>query len=228
MRLLPNLYSYIWYGMGNNCNSYLIAEKTLTLIDPGHIINEYGEPCLEKLTKAIKSDGLDINDVGLIIITHGHPDHIEAAPVVNKGKTQIVMYQNNEDTYNKLARGPIGRAIGLRPIEFQPDRIVKDGDVLELGGISLNILHTPGHSPESMCLYWPETKVLITGDVIFKASIGRTDFPGGSIDLLEKSIERLSRLDVEYLLPGHMDMVIGKDKVKQNFALVKSAFFGRD
>jgi len=227
MYLLPNLYYYIWQGMGNNCNSYLITGKTLTLIDPGHINNEYGEPCLKRLSNAMKADGFNIDDVDLIIITHEHPDHFESAPVINKGKAKIVMYQS-KDNYNKLAHGPIGRAIGLKPMEFKPDIFVKDGDILDLGGISLNILYSPGHSPESMCLYWEETKALITGDVIFMMSIGRTDFPGGDITLLKQSIVRLSQLDVDYLLPGHMDIVTGKDKVQRNFAAVRNSFFGRE
>lgn len=225
MRLLPNLYCYIWQGMGNNCNSYLITGKTLTLIDPGHIVNEYGEPCLERLAKSMKTDGYNINDIERIIITHEHPDHFESASAINKGKAKIVMYQNTNN-YNKLARGPIGKIIGLKPMEFKPDSFVKDGDVLDLGGVSLNIIYSPGHSPESMCLYWAEAKVLLTGDVIFMMSIGRTDFPGGDIALLEQSIARLSKLDVEYLLPGHMDIVIGKSEVQRNFAIVRKSFFG--
>ncbi len=225
MRLLPNLYYYLWQGMGNNCNSYLIAGNKLTLIDPGHITNEYGEPCLEQLKDSVKADGFNIDDVELIIITHVHRDHFEAVPLINKGKAKTAIYQN-EDGYDKLARGPMGRILGLKPLEFKPDIYLIDNEVLNLNGISLNVLHTPGHSPESMCLYWAEGKVLITGDVIFMTSVGRTDLPGGDGELLKKSIERLSELDVEYLLPGHMDIIQGREKVRKNFTFVKNTFFG--
>ena len=227
MRLLPNLYYYLWQGMGNNCNSYLISGKTLTLVDPGHVTNEYGESCLEQLSSSMKTDGFSMDDIEQIIITHAHPDHFGAASSINKGKAKIAIYENT-DSYNKLTQGPMGRILGLKPIEFKPDLLLKDGDVIDAGGIPLNVLHTPGHSPESICLYWKESKVLITGDVIFMVSIGRTDLPGGDINLLEQSIDRISQLDVDYLLPGHMDIVAGKDKVKRNFAFVKGTFFGED
>ena len=61
MQLTKNLYCYIWQGMGNNCNSYLFAGKSLTLIDPGHIRNEFSEPCLERLLNSMKRDGFEVN-----------------------------------------------------------------------------------------------------------------------------------------------------------------------
>ena len=84
---------------------------------------------------------------------------------------------------------------------------------------------TPGHSPGSISLYLEEDKILVTGDVVFAGSIGRTDFPGGSPALLRKSIDELSRLDVECLVPGHStemgSIIIGKDKVRRNFYKIK-------
>jgi hydroxyacylglutathione hydrolase len=225
MRLLSNLYYYLWQGMGNNCNSYLIAGKKLTLIDPGHITNEYGEPCLEMLKSSMKKDGFNIDDVELILITHAHPDHFESAPIINKGKAKIAIYNNNEG-YGKLAHSPMGKLMGLKQIDIKPDTLLNDGDTLDLGDISLQVIHTPGHSPESMCLYWPESKVLFTGDVIFMVSVGRTDFPGGNTKLLKESIDKISELDIEYLLPGHMDIVTGQTRVRRNIDFVKNNFFG--
>ena len=87
------------------------------------------------------------------------------------------------------------------------------------------MLVTPGHSPGSICLYWPDRKVLFTGDVVFNQSIGRTDLPGGSSGDLKKSIIRLSKLDVEYLLTGHGEMVTGREKVQENFHMIQDYWF---
>jgi len=91
--------------------------------------------------------------------------------------------------------------------------------------MAVKVFVTPGHSPGSVSLYLEEDKILISGDVVFAGSVGRTDFPGGSTSLLRKSIDRLSQLDVEYLVPGHSTdsegIVAGKDKVKRNFYAVK-------
>ena len=91
--------------------------------------------------------------------------------------------------------------------------------------MKLEIFLSPGHSPGHITIYWPERKVLITGDVIFYQSTGRVDLPGGSAADLKQSIERLSGLDVEYLLCGHPyghpGVIEGKTAVQQNFTFVK-------
>jgi len=213
--------------MGNNCNSYLFAGESLTLIDPGHIRNEFSEPCLERLLNSMKSDGFEVGDVELIILTHSHPDHCEAASAINKGKARIALYRDRDDgKHTKVIQEQMYRLFGLEPVQLEPDSFLEDGNVLHLDGVDLTVLHTPGHAPDSISLYWAQEKVLLTGDVVFSGSIGRTDFPGGGIHILQQSIERLSELDVEYLLPGHMDIVSGRDNVQRNFAMVKKIFFG--
>ena len=81
----------------------------------------------------------------------------------------------------------------------------------------MKVFHTPGHSPGSVSLYWPDKKVLFTGDLIFKDGVGRTDLPGGDSSLLKESIKRLKGLEIEWLLPGHGDMVSGAKEVRANF-----------
>ena len=225
MHLTENLYGYVWQGMGNNCNTYLFSGETLTLIDPGHIKNELREPCLEQLLDLMKKDGFRVEDVGLLILTHSHPDHCEAASAINEGRAKIAAHRD-EDGCSKMILEQMSHLFGLKPMEINPGTFLNDGDVLHLDGVNLNVLHTPGHSPDSISLYWEKGKVLITGDVIFSGSIGRTDFPGGNSSTLKQSIERLSMLDVEYLLPGHMDIISGKSNVQSNFAMVKRMVFG--
>jgi hydroxyacylglutathione hydrolase len=88
------------------------------------------------------------------------------------------------------------------------------------------VIHSPGHSPGSVCFFWPDEKVLFTGDVVFKGGIGRTDLPGGNGQALKESIKRIATLDAEYVLSGHGDIVTGKDGVKANFEEIENFWFG--
>jgi glyoxylase-like metal-dependent hydrolase (beta-lactamase superfamily II) len=91
--------------------------------------------------------------------------------------------------------------------------------------MKFQVIHAPGHSPGSICIYWPQEKTLITGDVLFYQGIGRTDLPGGNGQTLKESIKSLSRLDVEHLLPGHGEVVSGRELVKRNFSEVERVWF---
>jgi glyoxylase-like metal-dependent hydrolase (beta-lactamase superfamily II) len=113
------------------------------------------------------------------------------------------------------------------PAEFpKPAFFLQEGE-LTLGDKTFQVILTPGHSPGSVCLYWPEKKALFTGDVVFSQSIGRTDLPGGSGKQLKESISRLAELDVEVLCPGHGDVVAGRENVKKNFKLIKDFWFNQ-
>jgi glyoxylase-like metal-dependent hydrolase (beta-lactamase superfamily II) len=216
--------------MGNNCNTslwgnVLRGKRPHVLVDPGHIHNEFGEPCLDSLSQAMEKDGLSIDDVGLIIITHSHPDHFEAAPaIVEKspaGENILIALSREEADFC--------RAVGLCAALPEAHHLLylKEGD-LSLGTdnkLNIQVLLTPGHSPGSISLYWKEKKVLISGDVVFFASIGRTDLPRGSPSALRESLAKLSQLDVEYLIPGHSTqpgkLITGKDEVSRNFQMVR-------
>ena len=94
-----------------------------------------------------------------------------------------------------------------------------------MGKETFHIYQTPGHSPGSLSIYWPERKVLFTGDLVFYGGIGRTDFQGGNSKLIKESIERMSSLDTELLLPGHGELVMGKERVLQNFEYIRQNFY---
>jgi glyoxylase-like metal-dependent hydrolase (beta-lactamase superfamily II) len=115
-----------------------------------------------------------------------------------------------------------GEALGIP--DFEPGVLLREGD-LKVGNLKFEVIHTPGHSPGSICLYWPDRKVLFTGDVVFNQGIGRTDLPGGNGEELKESIRRISRLDVEYLLTGHGDIVSGREAVRENFKIIEDYWF---
>jgi glyoxylase-like metal-dependent hydrolase (beta-lactamase superfamily II) len=84
---------------------------------------------------------------------------------------------------------------------------------------------TPGHSPGSLCLYWPDKKALFTGDVVFFQGIGRTDLPGGNGKELKNSIQKISQLDTEYLFTGHGEILIGQEAIQANFKKIHAYYF---
>lgn len=233
VKLAEHFCCYVWQGKGNNCNailwpSVLRGERPHVLVDPGHVRNELGEPCFDSLAQAMEQDGFKVEDTGLVIGTHSHPDHIEAVDrVVQKSGALFAMSREEDEFYSTVGK-MFFQAFGARPPQVHPFFYFKEGD-LYLGAkgnkTAIKVFVTPGHSPGSVSLYVEEDKILISGDVVFAGSVGRTDFPGGSPSLLRKSIEELSQLDVEYLVPGHStdvgSIIAGKDKVKRNFYAVK-------
>lgn len=238
---MHDLHCYIWQGRGNNCNTYVITdaldgERPHLLIDPGHLTNEFREPCFDTLASSMEADGLKAEDVGLILNTHSHPDHCEASLALaertgaRRGAGQAerapIAFHQLEDEYRREMAKKSGRHLA-----FEADICLQEGD-LNLGReavTSLRVLNTPGHSPGSISIYWPERRVLVTGDVVFYGAIGRTDLPGGDSKLLKQSIERLSELDVEYLLAGHSTqfgaIIDGSEMVKRNFSFIKMNYF---
>ncbi len=220
MKLTDGLFAYVWSGNDNNCNSYVFAgvlrQNKHILIDPGHTVTPYlHEKAYEKLTNSIVQDGLKVEDIGLIIFTHAHPDHIESAPKFKeKSQALIALHKDDEQIYKMFGGGEV-------------DFYLEEGQLKYENLISekLEVYHTPGHSTGEVSIYWPAKKALAVGDVIFYHNTGRVDLPGGDPNLLKSSIDKLSELDVEFLLCGHPyehpGVIQGKADVKKNFEFVK-------
>jgi hydroxyacylglutathione hydrolase len=224
MKLIDNLFAYIWEGSDNNCNTYIFANilqnNKHLIIDPGHIITPYlGEPAYEMLIKSIKQDGLRVEDIKLVILSHAHPDHFESAIKFKESlKSQIALHKDDLNTYNNFRGAKI-------------DLLLKDGELILDPPMQdkLQIISTPGHSTGEISVYWPSQKVLAVGDVIFFRNTGRFDLPGGDMQQLRNSIEKLARLEVEYLLCGHPyghpGVIIGKKLIKDNFDFILNNIF---
>jgi hydroxyacylglutathione hydrolase len=218
MRAFDNFYVYVWQSNDNNCNTCVFS-NVLTggkhlIVDPGHVVTpSYREPAFDRLVQNMRRDGIDYASIGLVILTHGHPDHCESAVLIQKETgAPVAMHQADEEMF-----GMVGGKV---------DIYLQDG-TLELAAgkhAGLQVFHSPGHSPGHVMIYWPFRKVLIAGDCIFYRSTGRTDFPGGSSAQLRKSIDRVSQLDSEYLLCGHPyghpGWIQGKDEVGENFKFI--------
>ena len=218
MKLDADLYAYPWKSMEeNNCNSYAIGGDFPVLIDPGH------EHLLKNLLTQMEKDGNRLEDIRLLITTHVHPDHFEAAQTFSRAGVMIAMHPEEEKFMNEAGKD-FFRGFGLEMPEFKIAFYLQEGE-LKVGPKTLQVFHTPGHSPGSISLYWPEKKALFTGDVIFPMGVGRTDFPGGDGALLRKSIERLAQLDAEWLLSGHGEVLKGKRNIQRNFSYIRANYF---
>lgn len=218
MKVTDGVYAYPWTNMmENNCNSYVLQGDGLILIDPGL------KSHVPALLSQLKKDGLNPDDIKLIVTTHAHPDHFDGLAHFMDTSVQMSMHKNEENFLDTTGK-EFFRMFGLEQPKYRIDLYAEEGD-LTAAGITLKVILTPGHSPGSICLYWPEKETLITGDVVFCGSIGRTDFPGGSSPTLKKSIEAISTLAVAYLLPGHNEIIEGKTEVKNNFEYIKRSFF---
>ena len=195
--------------------SYVVAEGPG---GTGAVIDPTGD--LSRILKTIESEGMKIE---YILNTHGHPDHLDGNAYFLERSIKVALSEE-EGKFLQTTGKDFFKMFGLEQPSGQIDISLTEGP-FKLNDIELEVLLTPGHSPGSICLYWPEQKALVSGDVVFSQSIGRTDFPGCSGEAMKKSIERLSSLDVEYLLPGHNEIVQGKQEVKRNFEFIKRAFF---
>jgi len=216
MKLANNLYFYPERGE-LDCNTYLFKGKPGVIIDPGN--TEF----LAERVADMHADGLDLKEIGFIVNTHLHIDHCSANQAFKElSGAKIALPPVQQQNYRSVVIDG-ARMFGLIPPEFKADLTLDSR--FSSGGVELELILAPGHSPECVCFYHRQLKALACGDVLFEMNTGRVDLPGGSGDALKKSIEALSGLDIEYLLPGHMGTVTGAAKVAANFEFIKNNVF---
>jgi glyoxylase-like metal-dependent hydrolase (beta-lactamase superfamily II) len=175
---------YFIEGIGLCSNIFIFAEGNgISLVDTGSgMAPNLVSPQLEKL-------GLEIKGVARVVLTHGHIDHIGGLTEICKHSSpEVLVHENDADDL---------RSLGITSISY-----LKDGDYIRLGRRDLRVLHTPGHTEGSVCLH--DSELILTGDTAFPGGyFGRTDLPSGDWRKLIDSLDRLSRLDVRVMLPGH-------------------------
>ena len=217
MEVTDRVHAFIWdHPTANNANTYLITGPQTVLIDPGH------EQLFGHVRDGLERLHLSPRDIDLVLITHGHPDHMEAVRIFLDTTTSVALH-HDELGFLRTMGAHYGEA--HRIARWEPEILLAEGD-LQIGDLGLRVLHTPGHSPGSVCLYWPEQKILFSGDLVFAQGVGRTDLPGGDGETLKQSIRRIAALDVEILLPGHGGFLTGVPRIRENFKEIETFWFG--
>ena len=166
-------------------NCYILTDedtKQAAVIDPGDDA--------QKILAKIQEEGVEVR---YLLLTHGHYDHTTAVPELHQALPEAKIYIHQADANSRLF-----------PLAGQVDDLLlySDGDTLPLGSLTIQVLHTPGHSPGSVSLLVGDT--LFSGDTLFCSSMGRTDLPGGSHEQIMASLRRLGQLEGNLkVLPGH-------------------------
>lgn len=175
--------------IGTNC--YLLWDETAgnaaAIVDPGG--------SADQILAKIKQNNLDVK---MILLTHGHFDHVLGVPDILAAYPGLPVYITETDYPEARDGGQFGYSMG----EVASVRFYDEGDTVELGHLKIDVLRTPGHTPGSVTLRVED--VLFTGDTLFRGSCGRTDFPGGSFGDMQRSLKRLADLPGDYrVYPGH-------------------------
>jgi glyoxylase-like metal-dependent hydrolase (beta-lactamase superfamily II) len=194
------------------CNCSVIGDETsreAMVIDPGDDIDD--------VLTIIRKHKLVVKQ---IVITHAHIDHVGGAMKLRAATSAPILINQNDYALLKMLDVQ-ATWLGMKsPGKVEIDQSLEQADTIKAGSIVANVLHTPGHTEGSICLYFPDEKKLIAGDTLFAGSVGRTDLPGGSFEKIIDSIyEKLLPLPDETLvIPGHgSSTTIGKEREHNPF-----------
>jgi hydroxyacylglutathione hydrolase len=203
-----------------NC-SILRCEAT----GKGAVVDPGGD--LERIEEVLREHDVQVEK---ILLTHGHVDHASAATELARRLQVPIEGPGREDLFWLESLPMQASTYGLGPAEVvAPDRWLEQGDTVSFGEVTLEVLHTPGHTPGHVVFFEPESRLVIVGDVLFQGSIGRTDFPRGDYDTLIRSIqERLLPLgdDVRFLQGHGPGTTLGEERRTNPFLLNPAAYRG--
>ena len=179
------------------CNCSVIGDENTheaMVIDPGDDIDD--------IVAIIDQYKLQVKQ---IVITHAHIDHVGGAMKLRARTSAPILLNQNDYALLKMLDVQASWLGMVSPGEVKIEAGLEDGETLRAGNLSANILHTPGHTEGSVCLYFPAEKLLLAGDTLFARSIGRTDLPGGSFEKIMRSLhDRVLTLpDDTAVIPGH-------------------------
>ena len=200
-------------GVAFDSNVYLLEDEDPVLVDTG--TGTYSDTTLEEVSNIVPLDR-----IGRIVLTHSHYDHIGGAKAFQEA-TGAKLYMHEAEA-RPLMGGDISLVVSdavgrrLKGLEVEP---LRTGEKLKLGKTTLEVLHTPGHSPGSIALYDRESASAVVGDTVFcDGGVGRWDFPGGDLSELRSSINRLRELGLKNMYPGHGSYAEGDAKAHLGMA----------
>jgi glyoxylase-like metal-dependent hydrolase (beta-lactamase superfamily II) len=197
------------------CNCSVIGDeesRDAVVIDPGDEI--------EQVLELVRKHNLKVKQ---IVITHAHIDHVGGAMKLRAATGAPILLNQNDYALLKMLDVQAAWLGMAAPGKVEIDHSLGQADVVKTGPLSAQVLHTPGHTEGSICLYFPAESKLIAGDTLFAGSIGRTDLPGGSFEKILRSIhDRVLVLpDDTVVVPGHGPVTTIGEERESNPFLVK-------
>ena len=195
---MPDIKRFCFNLFREHCTIIWKDRSKAVVIDPGM----YSDKEVKEFSDFVSSEGLGI---AAVLLTHAHADHIFSAKFV-QDRYGAVVYMNPEDREGFEYCKELASTIGMKAPDCSfTTTDIADGDTIEAGGFSFQVITTPGHTPGSVCYYDAEDKIMFTGDTLMAGTIGRTDLTGGDYDKEIVSImEKLMFLDGDIrIFPGH-------------------------
>ena len=194
------------------CNCSVIGDEATheaMVIDPGDEVDD--------VLAIVRKHGLSVKQ---IVITHAHIDHVGGAMKLRAATGAPILLNQNDHALLKMLDEQAAWIGVAAPGKVEVDQNIGQADTVKAGSLAASVLHTPGHTEGSICLYFAPEKKLIAGDTLFAGSIGRTDLPGGSFDKIIRSIHEkvLALPDDTVVVPGHGPLTtIGAERESNPF-----------
>lgn len=187
-------------GVDPDCNVYLVDGELIIDAGTGFYFGD--------MKKEI--EGMcNPKNIKLLANTHGHYDHTGGDRKFRDWLKLSIAIHSADRKAVETGEGSAAELFGQQSRIMTVDKTLKTGSIINTKSFSFEVIHTPGHTPGSVCLYDAEKKILFSGDTLFENSVGRTDLHGGNKEQLLASLHRISELQVEYLFPGHGTPKIG-------------------
>lgn len=183
------------------------SECNVYVIDGEMIVDTGTGKFFAQMKNEIESS-IDTSKIKTIVNTHYHFDHTGAGKKFRDWLGAEICIHPKDKDYMENGN-TLAEMFGQRSRITTVDRLLREKNILKTQNFRFEVLHTPGHTPGSICLYDREKKILISGDTIFEDTFGRTDMPGGSMEDIMRSLKRLSDMKISYLFPGHGGIKFG-------------------